>query len=149
MMTRVRWLLGCLILLAGVTSLVAGLGVADASVAHKCSKPGSCPPIPPEVKTEAAVQTSSGFELRGELNPEGSRTTYYFIYKEVGSVECEDLEGCGPETRSHRAKGDTEMQVMAEVKHLAPNTTYEYWLVAHNASGQPGVGGRLTFTTPG
>src|SRR5208282_5164103 len=111
-MPRVRWLLGFLILLAGATSpALAGSGVASARSVHECSKQGSCPPEPPEVETEAAVQTPRGYELRGELNPEGSRTTYYFIYRPVGSAECEDLEGCGPETWCYNATAATEIQV--------------------------------------
>jgi hypothetical protein len=52
---------------------------------------------PPGVQIEPAEQTPTGFRLKAKVNPEGSATTYYFIYKDTG-VECEDLEGCGPTT---------------------------------------------------
>jgi hypothetical protein len=73
--------------------------------------------------------------LKAKVNPEGSATTYYFIYKKVGEVECEDLEGCGPSTpHGGRLTGDAQQEVQAEVTGLTPGTTYIYWLIARNAS---------------
>jgi hypothetical protein len=105
--------------------------------------------VPGEVLVEPAEQTSSGFKLKGKLNPENSPTTYYFIYKLASAVECEDLEGCGPST-THEGPltGDTEQEVIpAEVAGLEPNTTYIYWLIARNAKGTV-RSNELTFTTP-
>jgi hypothetical protein len=103
---------------------------------------------PGEVQTGPAEQTVDGFKLKGKLNPENSPTSYYFIYKKAGEVECEDLEGCGPETtHGGPLTGDTQQEVSpAEVTGLAPNTTYIYWLIARNARGTA-VGRQLTFTT--
>jgi hypothetical protein len=104
---------------------------------------------PVDVKTESARRTGKGFRLRGELNPNGSPTTYYFIYKKSGEVECEDLEGCGPETpKGGPLTGNRETQVASEVTGLAPGTTYIYWVIARNAQGTR-VGRQLTFTTAG
>jgi hypothetical protein len=101
---------------------------------------------PHEVQTEPAEQTVDGFKLKGKLNPENSPTRYYFIYKKVGEVECEDLEGCGPETAyGGPLNGDTQQEVPPmEVTHLTPGTTYVYWLIAWNAKGTT-RGNELTF----
>jgi hypothetical protein len=94
-------------------------------------------PEPSEVQTEPAVQTATGFMLKGKLNPESSPTSYYFIYKEAGAAECEELEVCGPRTTpGGPIVGDTQQEVSpAEVTGLTPETTYDYWLVARNANG--------------
>lgn len=104
---------------------------------------------PPEVQIEPAEQTPVGFKLKAKVNPEGSATTYYFIYKKVGEVECEDLEGCGPSTpQGGPLTGDTPQEVQAEVTGLTPGTTYIYWLIARNASPEAVRSRELTFTTP-
>ena len=105
-------------------------------------------PAPGEVQTEPAEQTATGFKLAGKLNPEESPTTYYFIYKKSGEVECEDLEGCGPETtRGGPLTGATQQEVSAEVTGLTPGTTYVYWLIARNANGTV-RGNEMSFTAP-
>jgi hypothetical protein len=103
---------------------------------------------PPEVQIEPAEQTPTGFMLKAKVNPKGSATTYYFIYKDTG-VECEDLEGCGPTTpQGGPLTGDTQQEVQAEVTGLTPGRQYRYWLIAHNASPEAVRSGELTFTTP-
>ena len=106
-------------------------------------------PPPSEVQTEPAEAIPGGAKLKGELNPNGAPTTYYFIYKQASAIECEDLEGCGPETaHGGPLTGGTQQEVSpAEVTGLEPDTTYIYWLIARNAHGTA-VGRRLTFTTP-
>ena len=48
------------------------------------------------------------------MNPENSSTTYYFIYKKPGEIECEEIEGCGPETpHGGPLTGDTQQEVPA------------------------------------
>jgi hypothetical protein len=129
-------------LIVAVCSALCCLGLGVPAVAMAAAPPS-------EVQTEPASQTSDGFVLRGELNPEGSATIYYFIYKKIGEAECEDLEGCGLET-AHGAplSGDGEQEVPpAEVTDLAPGTTYVYWLIAKNSNGTT-RGRELTFTTP-
>jgi len=131
----------------GGLALLATIGVAlSIAVLPAAALAASSPS---EVQTGAAERTSDGFKLEGKLNPNGAPTTYYFIYKQVGAVECEDLEGCGPETtHGGPLTGDTQQEVPpAEVTGLEPNTTYIYWLIARNAHGTA-VGRQLTFTTP-
>jgi hypothetical protein len=104
---------------------------------------------PAKVQIEPAEQTPTGFKLKAKVNPEGSATTYYFIYKQVGEVECEDLEGCGPETpKGGPLTGDTQQEVQAEVTGLTPGTNYVYWLIAHNAFSEDVRSASLGFTTP-
>jgi hypothetical protein len=104
---------------------------------------------PPKVQIEPAEQTPTGFILKAKVNPENSSTTYYFIYKQAGAIECEDLEGCGPETpHGGPLTGDTQQEVQAEVTGLTPGTTYVYWLIARNASPEAVRSRELTFTTP-
>ena len=103
---------------------------------------------PPQVQIEPAEQTPTGFRLKAKVNPEGSATTYYFIYKDTG-VECEDLEGCGPSTpQGGPLTGDTQQEVQAEVTGLTPGRQYRYWLIARNANPEAVRSGVLTFTTP-
>jgi hypothetical protein len=109
----------------------------------------ACAASPPKVQIEPAEQTPTGFRLKAKVNPEGSTTSYYFIYKEAGSIECEDLEGCGPSTpRGGPLTGDTQQEVQAEVTSLASATTYIYWLIARNANPEAVRSRVLTFTTP-
>jgi hypothetical protein len=130
-------------LLAGLATIGAALSLAVLPAAALAAS------SPTEVQTEPAEATPTGFKLQGKLNPNGAPTTYYFIYKQAGAVECEDLEGCGPETtHDGPLTGDTEQEVSpAEVTGLEPDTTYVYWLIARNAHGTA-VGKRLGFTTP-
>ena len=102
----------------------------------------------PKVQIEPAEQTPTGFRLKAKVNPEGSATTYYFIYKDTG-VECEDLEGCGPSTpRGGPLTGDVTQEVQAEVTGLTPGQQYRYWLIARNAYPEDVRSQELTFTTP-
>ena len=104
---------------------------------------------PAKVQIEPAEQTPAGFKLKAKVNPEGSATSYYFIYKQAGEVECEDLEGCGPETpKGGPLTGDTQQEVQAEVTGLAAGTNYVYWLIARNANPEAVRSQELTFTTP-
>ncbi len=131
-MERLGWLA------AGLAIALAVAAVAAASVMAAGAPSG--------VRTGAAKRTAEGFALNGKLNPDGSPTTYYFIYKEVGSAECEDLEGCGPETSKGTLTGDTEKRVQPkEATGLRTGKSYEYWLVARNAYGAA-IGKRRTFT---
>ena len=104
---------------------------------------------PAKVQIEPAEQTPAGFKLKAKVNPEGSATSYYFIYKQAGEVECEDLEGCGPETpKGGPLTGGTQQEVQAEVTGLTAGTNYVYWLIARNANPEAVRSQELTFTTP-
>ncbi len=102
---------------------------------------------PSEVVTGPAEQTAHGFRLKGDLNPGGLPTTYYFKYNT--GFECEEVEGCALETAVvGPLAGDTQQEVPPiEVTGLAPGQTYRYWLIAKNADGTA-RGRLLTFTAP-
>lgn len=130
----------------GLLALLATIGVALCVAVLPAAALAASPP---EVQIEPAEQTPTGFTLKAKVNPEGSPTSYYFIYKKPGEIECEDLEGCGPETpKAGPLTGDTQQQVQAEVTGLNPRTTYTYWLIARNASPEAVRSRELTFTTP-
>ena len=137
-MASSRWLVGC------AATFILGTTVGPMATVSAASKAAA----KPTAQTERAKRTTRGFKLRGKLNPEGLATKYYFIYKEAGEVECEDLEGCGPETPTQGPlTGHREKHVAAEVTDLKAGTTYIFWLIARNADGTA-VGRQLTFTTP-
>jgi hypothetical protein len=123
-------------------TIAAGLAVAVLPAAALAASPA-------KVQIEPAEQTPTGFKLNAKVNPEGSATTYYFIYKQAGEVECEDLEGCGPETpHGGPLNGDTQQEVQAEVTGLTPGPNYVYWLIARNAFSEDVRSASLGFTTP-
>jgi hypothetical protein len=129
-------------LIALLTTIGVALSVAVLPAAALAASPA-------KVQIEPAEQTSAGFKLKAKVNPEGSATTYYFIYKQAGEVECEDLEGCGPETpKGGPLTGDTPQEVQAEVTGLTPGTNYIYWLIARNAFSEDVRSASLGFTTP-
>jgi hypothetical protein len=102
----------------------------------------------PEVQTEPAQPIPGGAKLKGNVNPGGLPTTYYFIY---ARDTCD--EGCTPSktTTSGPLTGDTTQEVPAvEVTGLSGSGGSErYWdiLVATNADGT--VYGGLVNFTPG
>lgn len=65
---------------------------------------------PPEVQTEPAQPIPGGAKLKGNVNPGGLPTTYYFIY---ARDTCD--EGCTPSktTTSGPLTGDTTQEVPA------------------------------------
>jgi hypothetical protein len=103
---------------------------------------------PTEVQTEPAEAIPGGAKLKGQLNPSGLPTTYYFIY---ARDTCD--EGCTPSktATSGPLTGDTEQEVPAvDVTGLSGSGGSErYWdiLVATNADGT--VYGGLVNFTPG
>ena len=103
---------------------------------------------PSEVQTEPAEAIPGGAKLKGELNPGGLPTTYYFIY---ARDTCD--EGCTPSKTAtgEPLTGDTAQEVPAiEVTGLSGSGGSErYWdiLVATNADGT--VYGGLVNFTPG
>lgn len=143
--------LGLAVLLVAVLTAMLGFSASAFAETKTLTPEGAgAPSLPGEVQTEPARRTRDGFRLRGELNPEGSPTTYYFAYIEEGLITCPEWPGlCAPET-SHGGPltGERERQVPAiEVTGLIPGTTYRYWLIAQNDFGTA-VGRQLTFTTP-
>jgi hypothetical protein len=94
----------------------------------------------PAVKTEKAISIGrTSARLRGSVNPEGLRTTYYFQYGASKAY--------GKSLSKHTlTAGTSARRVSALLKHLKPGHTYHYRLVATNASGTT-RGGDMTFTT--
>jgi hypothetical protein len=133
-------------LIRGLLALLATIGAA---VSVAVLPAAALAASPAKVQIEPAEQTPTGFKLKAKVNPEGSATTYYFIYKQAGEVECEDLEGCGPETpKGGPLTVDTPQEVQAEVTGLTPATNYVYWLIARNAFSEDVRSASLGFTTP-
>ena len=100
------------------------------------------PSNPPLATTAAAGSiTSSGAQLNGTVNPNGSTTTYRFDYGTTSSY--------GTSTSSASAgSGSNATGVSAMVTGLASGTTYHYRLVATNSAGTTN-GGDMAFTTSG
>jgi hypothetical protein len=108
--------------------------------ASSVSPPSSSAPV---VTTSAASGVTNGVAtLNGMVNPEGAATTYQFQYGTstgYGSVT--------PASPASAGSGSTAIGVSAELSGLTPSTTYDYRLVATNASGTT-YGSNQTFTTP-
>ncbi len=116
----------------GIAAFVAASGLAWGLPAFaQASSP------PSEVQTEPAEVIPGGAKLKGELNPGGLPTTYYFEYHAEHAVECVEVENCWPQT-AHMGPitGDSQQQVSpAEVTGLRMGETYRYRLAASNADG--------------
>lgn len=94
--------------------------------------------VPPSVTTEAATEISSyGAKLNGFVNPNGSSTTYEFLY---GTKETE-LTKATPAVNI----GTASQNVSASVS-LEPETKYFFAVSASNAGGKK-TGSVLNFTT--
>ncbi len=92
---------------------------------------------PSEVQTEPAEVIPGGAKLKGELNPDGLPTNYYFEYIGDHAVECVGVENCWPQTpHMGPITGDSQQQVPPiEVTGLRMGETYRYRLTASNADG--------------
>lgn len=93
---------------------------------------GSTPPAQaPAVVTESASGvTASGATLNGTVDPEGADTTYQFQYGTgtgYGSV--------APASQADAGSGSSAIGESAVLSGLTAGTTYDYRLVATNASG--------------
>jgi hypothetical protein len=97
----------------------------------------------PAVTTSAASGvTAAGATLNGTVNPEGAATTYQFQYGTstgYGSVT--------PSSPASAGSGSSAVSESATLSGLSASTTYDYRLVASNASGTTD-GSNQTFTTP-
>jgi len=100
------------------------------------------PASPPAATTgSASGVSSSGAQLGGTVNPNGSVTTYHFDYGTSTSY--------GSSTSAASAgSGSNATTVNATLTGLASSTTYHYRLVASNSGGTTN-GSDATFTTSG
>jgi hypothetical protein len=84
--------------------------------------------------------SSTGATLLGNVNPQGSATTYWFEYDATTAY--------GSATVKQSLAASTSFQaVSGQVTGLAPGTIYHFRLAATNAGGT-GYGIDQTFTTP-
>lgn len=96
----------------------------------------------PEVQTIGTADLESGAAtLVGSVDPNGEATTYYFEYgttRQYGSRTPDASAGNGTNTR----------RVRVRVEGLAPNTRYQFRLVASNRSGVRSGANRSFRTRP-
>jgi pimeloyl-ACP methyl ester carboxylesterase len=93
---------------------------------------------PPTVQTLAASSiTTTGAQLNGSINPNGSSTTAYFEYGTTTSYGSTSASG---------NFGTTVQNIGFSVTGLSPTTTYHFRIVASN-SGGTSRGSDMTFTT--
>lgn len=113
----------------------------DTAQADDCDS--STSPAAPAVTTSAASGvTATTATLNGTVNPEGAATTYQFQYgtsTSYGSV--------APASPASAGSGSSVVSESASLTGLSASTTYDYRLVATNATGTTD-GGNQTFTTP-
>jgi len=99
-------------------------------------------PQPPAVTTEPASSIGdTGATLNGKVNPSGQSTTYWFKYGTTTAY--------GQETSHESAgSGSSTISKLAAISGLAPETTYNFQMVAENGTGET-KGANRTFTTGG
>jgi hypothetical protein len=114
----------------------------DNALATDCASSSTPPAQAPAVVTGSASSvTSSGAILHGTVNPEGAATTFQFQYGTstgYGSTV--------PATPASAGSGGSATAVSVGLSGLTAGTTYDYRLVATNATGTT-IGGNQTFTT--
>jgi hypothetical protein len=113
----------------------------DNALASDCG--GSSGTSAPTVTTSAASGvTDTTATLNGTVNPQGAVTTYQFQYgtsTSYGSVT--------PASPASAGSGSSAISESASLSGLSAGTTYDYRLVATNATGTTN-GSNQTFTTP-
>ena len=91
---------------------------------------------PPEIESTTVANVSEDeAELQAVINPHNLETTYSFEYKVAGAATW-SVAGGGT-----LPAGNTEVEVSAPVTGLAPETSYEYRVVANNEEADPVNGG--------
>lgn len=103
----------------------------------------SAPRAPIVVTSAPTLITGNGAMLHGEINPNGTTTTYYFAYGKGTSFGTFDLN---QKTSSKTASGSTGALVSETVSDLDSNSAYYYQLVAENQNGTT-RGAIYSFTT--
>jgi sugar lactone lactonase YvrE len=104
---------------------------------------------PPKVEAVAAAPGPAPRQselLLGSVNPENSETTYYFAYLEQTAFNA----GYAPSDTStlNAGQGSTPISVgPVQITGLRAGVTYDYQLIAVNASGEREASAERTFTT--
>jgi hypothetical protein len=97
--------------------------------------------VPPtSTSTTASGVTDSGAQLRGKVNPNGQSTTYYFEYGTTTAYGTTTSVG-------EAGAGEVPLEFSQAISGLSSGTSYQYRIVATNASGTT-VGENSTFKTP-
>jgi DNA-binding beta-propeller fold protein YncE len=106
------------------------------------------PPVVPVLGRESAVEVgTSEAKLGAVVDPGGAQATYRFEYDTREYREGEGPHGVSvPFPEGSAGEGFSSRTVWASAKGLAPDTTYDYRVVATNAVGTV-VGPNQTFTT--
>jgi len=120
--------------------IVASSTGGTASGRDTTFKTAGAAPAPPSATTSGATSiTSSGAQLNGAVNPNGTATTCHFEYGTTTAY--------GTSTPAQSAgSGSSATSVNAVVSALSPATMYHYRLVASSAGGTAN-GRDTTFTT--
>jgi hypothetical protein len=95
----------------------------------------------PVVETKAATGVGeTGATLKGDVNPEGFETKYYFEYGTTTSYGSKTAEASA-------GSGASGVEVSKAITGLVGNTKYHYRIVATNGGGPLAEGADHTFTT--
>jgi predicted lipoprotein with Yx(FWY)xxD motif len=120
--------------LLGVVAVVGAMASLPASAAALVYYPPTASP---------AVQTATGFELKGNVYDYGGTTTYHFEYGTSTAY--------GTSVPMPDAEAGTGLvsQVSEQITGLMPGTTYHWRLVSTNSVEGTGSSADQTFTTAG
>jgi predicted lipoprotein with Yx(FWY)xxD motif len=125
---RVTGLLGVVAAVGAIASLPA---TAGAAIVY----------YPPTATP--AVQTATGFELKGNVYDYGGTTTYHFEY---GTSTAYGTSAPVPDAQ---ASTELSSSVSEQISGLMPGTTYHWRLVSTNSVEGTGFSADQTFTTAG
>jgi predicted lipoprotein with Yx(FWY)xxD motif len=118
--------------LLGVVAVVGALASLPATAGAAVYYPPTASP---------AVQTATGFELRGNVYNYGGTTTYHFEY---GTSTAYGTSVPMPEAEAGTA---LVSQVSEQITGLMPDTTYHWRLVSNNSVEGIGMTSDQTFST--
>lgn len=138
-----------------------GFAVIGSVIAVLGGSVGAAEAAAPQVVSagvEAGSVTSSGVELEGSINPNGTSTTYRFEYLTAAAYEA-NLEAQPPRDPFAGAafvptsgagpvgSGGVPVSVTQHIGGLSSSTSYRYRLAARNSSGESAIGVARPFAT--
>jgi hypothetical protein len=124
--------------LVAATSSVERGGVKEGEVVSFAA-----PGVPLVGASSVGGVSSSFADLRGEVDPRGSGTSYQFVY-----VDEEGVGGVAPAVPVGIGSGDGFVGVAAEVGGLLPDRAYSFRVVARNGVGEVSGGDGVFRTLP-